>query len=670
MRNQLHAVLLATLAAVFWTCSPSNTASAQVDAPSEGQTPDEQGHSDAAAVAPRVRVAAKESIPVFNVELILYSIRLGQSPGDIQYYADGRALVAGRERLERILRMPVGIVFEDIHIMDVCDFITDTYDLNLILDKRVIRPPKSGNSGGSINPPDAEYVTDGIISYANLKNVQLGVALKALLRPLGLDYSVELDFIWISTPEKIASESFGFFYRPSSKFTFRQEGAYVFHDKETLLLGRPNLSWGGRARPSDVDIERLARPSMRLPEGLEGVVEISDGTPIQYFEAVEAGDENTFVLKTLDVSTGFRASVIVNRTGPVEEASVQLSLDVSLVGARLPLDGVSLNVGKPMVTRTPHSDVHTIALGRWASLIGSERSDSALLLLIKVSPDEDAEPASQVDNEGEYIVESKIIRYLGKLNQEKLKSKVESPSVVPIGSDAFRLKDGILPLRKKDIDFSNPKTVDRISKMRGFELMSAPRIALVGTKARQGDTGYKLVVTNSGMVSNSERALRALTPKNHQMLLSASRLAGHGIFKEIESHWFPLSKERMVGLGIFADVASYWLPRTDTRDVNGGTVELSGYYASFTGALLAVRVDDSSEEHPPALDFYAQVRTKVDEEEGIAKRHDEAEATRSFFDFEDRVEFEEGEWLTYLVSLSEEEHYITLISVTRMSSKD
>ena len=35
-----------------------------------------------------------------------------------------------------------------------------------------------------------------------------------------------------------------------------------------------------------------------------------------------------------------------------------------------------------------------------------------------------------------------------------------------------------------------------------------------------------------------------------------------------------------------------------------------------------------------------------------------------------RVEFEEGEWLTYLVSLSEEEHYITLISVTRMSSKN
>ena len=84
MRNQLHGLLLATLTAVLWTCGPSNTASAQVDAPSEGQTPDEQGHWDTAAVAPRVRVAAKDSKPTFRVELKLYSIRLGQPPGDIQ----------------------------------------------------------------------------------------------------------------------------------------------------------------------------------------------------------------------------------------------------------------------------------------------------------------------------------------------------------------------------------------------------------------------------------------------------------------------------------------------------------------------------------------------------------------------------------------------------------
>ncbi|MBI2432633.1 MAG: hypothetical protein HYV26_07170 [Candidatus Hydrogenedentes bacterium] len=58
----------------------------------------------------------------------------------------------------------------------------------------------------------ADYVygprSDGMVPYIKLQDVTLQEALKALLRPLGLDYSVQPGFIWISKPEIIRRESF------------------------------------------------------------------------------------------------------------------------------------------------------------------------------------------------------------------------------------------------------------------------------------------------------------------------------------------------------------------------------------------------------------------------------------------------------------------------------
>jgi hypothetical protein len=47
-----------------------------------------------------------------------------------------------------------------------------------------------------------------MIPYINLKDTPLGEALKALLRPLGLSYSIEPGFLFVSKPEIIQRESF------------------------------------------------------------------------------------------------------------------------------------------------------------------------------------------------------------------------------------------------------------------------------------------------------------------------------------------------------------------------------------------------------------------------------------------------------------------------------
>ena len=152
--------------------------------------------------------------------------------------------------IEQTLDSPVSIEFEDIHINEIVEFLSDSWDVNIVVDDRVVpRPsrargavaPGPGAPGGAPGaypgarggaypgaagaPMEARaagtetrsafgtlgtygYTTDGIVPYINLKNVALRDALKALLRPLNLDFAVQPGFIWISTPDKIRLETF------------------------------------------------------------------------------------------------------------------------------------------------------------------------------------------------------------------------------------------------------------------------------------------------------------------------------------------------------------------------------------------------------------------------------------------------------------------------------
>ena len=184
------------------------------------------------------------------------------------------------ERMTEILSSPVGIEFTNIHLNEVVEFISDSWEVNIVIDDRVVKRPQKpaaatpatpmptpgpypgmmpggaapgpypmgpAQTGAGARPQQfradrrearspfgqmgaqqfggpgqtpygvrtgyaeelgAGYVTDGIVLYINLKDVTLREALKALLRPLNLDFSVQPGFIWISTPQRIREESF------------------------------------------------------------------------------------------------------------------------------------------------------------------------------------------------------------------------------------------------------------------------------------------------------------------------------------------------------------------------------------------------------------------------------------------------------------------------------
>lgn len=99
---------------------------------------------------------------------------------------------------------PVNIEFEDIHISDVLEFLQQSFDVPIVIDKRVVMPePERGEEPPPVLPT---YVTDGTIDYINLKDLPMAEALYALTRMLNLTYRVDKDAVHISTPDHIRED--------------------------------------------------------------------------------------------------------------------------------------------------------------------------------------------------------------------------------------------------------------------------------------------------------------------------------------------------------------------------------------------------------------------------------------------------------------------------------
>ncbi|MCC6486637.1 MAG: carboxypeptidase regulatory-like domain-containing protein [Candidatus Hydrogenedentes bacterium] len=97
------------------------------------------------------------------------------------------------------LNSPISLEFEGEHLAAITAFMASYLGLSIELDTQVIAPQ------GSAPTESAAYATDGIVPYVKLADVPFKDALKALLRPLGLDYDVRGDTVYISTPARLAA---------------------------------------------------------------------------------------------------------------------------------------------------------------------------------------------------------------------------------------------------------------------------------------------------------------------------------------------------------------------------------------------------------------------------------------------------------------------------------
>ena len=565
---------------------------------------------------------------VYDVDLKIYNVQLNGEPGEITFYQDGSEIVAGKGRISEALRQNVVLRFEKFHVSDFVTVISKGYNINVILDRRVVKPaPKAAPS--TSDGADEDYVTDGIIEYIDLKNVSLEQALKAALIPLGLSYSIESSFIWVSTPEKIASESFGEYYRPSSVFTLHTQGAYVVQDAPAILLGQRELTGIEAAEAANHRMQLLSAPSLRMLEDQEGSIVISDNTPVQYFEPLR---DNTYALETLSANGGITTTVrIAGVIANARERTVDLSLKATLVGERTPIEGLSLDVGKPKVFAAEHTGSHALPIGSWASLIGSTQANGALLVFMRVTPVLSAAEAIQAELRNptkQYRIEARYLRYNGTLGRQPQRSTAVTAM---LAGAAARFSPPLITIDRSTYDLRDPARLSRLFGRFDVDLVSDPFVTLLDRNvSRAQDTGYKVVafggLQGATEIQGVEEALRRLAPAEHRISVEDD-----------------VSK----GMGLILSGSEKRSARED--DTNPSKQQDD---ERIVGALTLVGIDATESPKTPTLELHSQIRfNPIDPK------------TDDFLAFRDHLPVKFDEPLLYVLSASEDEHYFLVVTV-------
>ena len=116
--------------------------------------------------------------------------------------------LAPADSLESILARSANVEFEDIHIKDVFEFVQDTFELNVIVDQRVVKPEQEVGKDPVPDSPKGgkPYASDGMIPYLNMKNTPLKEFLPALIKPLKLTSQIRGHTVWVSTSEQFTAD--------------------------------------------------------------------------------------------------------------------------------------------------------------------------------------------------------------------------------------------------------------------------------------------------------------------------------------------------------------------------------------------------------------------------------------------------------------------------------
>ncbi len=141
------------------------------------------------------------------------------------------------EVLKEALQAKADIKFEETHIKDVAEFLQDTFEINLVLDQRVVAPELEEHVGNEVvgaqpglqpglqlgfrsgapvpGPPPApvqfvrlprEYLTDGHIRSVDQKDKTLEEILTTVTSPLNLIWKIRGNAVWISTSAQFTED--------------------------------------------------------------------------------------------------------------------------------------------------------------------------------------------------------------------------------------------------------------------------------------------------------------------------------------------------------------------------------------------------------------------------------------------------------------------------------
>lgn len=134
-----------------------------------------------------------------------------------------------------------------------------------------------------------------------------------------------------------------------------------------LDLDKDDL-WGGRPEPpEDAGITVLSMPQLIIPAGEKATLRSGGQTEIQY---LEWQSENCYTVKTLppEFPPGLLIEVASREGRPDDQPGtvyLDMKIQVTVVGERVPVRGLNLDVGKPAVQTNELNTHKRFQLGRW-----------------------------------------------------------------------------------------------------------------------------------------------------------------------------------------------------------------------------------------------------------------------------------------------------------------
>ncbi|MDP2898160.1 MAG: hypothetical protein Q8Q12_16615 [bacterium] len=160
--------------------------------------------------------------------------------------------------------------------------------------------------------------------------------------------------------------------------TFFTEARLRFAGVE-LCADEGGWTWTGKDQPPSSRVETIASPKLLVLFGQSFVLDVGSLQPIEYFEKRPDG---LFELKKLEGKTGFSLSGKVEQRKPEQVILKELTVRLQSIERRRPIEGLSLDVGYPIVAA--QESVSTLAVkpgGYHGMLLGSEAYGSLVLRL-------------------------------------------------------------------------------------------------------------------------------------------------------------------------------------------------------------------------------------------------------------------------------------------------
>ncbi|MBI4558020.1 MAG: hypothetical protein HY706_10605 [Candidatus Hydrogenedentes bacterium] len=166
---------------------------------------------------------------------------------------------------------------------------------------------------------------------------------------------------------------------------------HVIHEKlgETeLVMDGKQLTWNGADAPSDKNISISANPVVITIENKKASIEIVKDGPVQYFARTPDGH---FELQALnDEDPRNKLGIVIGLTprrveGKPDELNCDFSFHSSWIKGREPLEGVGLDVGKPILETVTAEGPLGARLGEWVCYRTIAEGQGAIYLFMKIT---------------------------------------------------------------------------------------------------------------------------------------------------------------------------------------------------------------------------------------------------------------------------------------------